>query len=220
MTKQVFSGSIGQVAAGDIINVGYGPTVVRGSGVAGLDRRELPGAVTRVKLRGPVTLEIVQGDTPECVVSGDDNLVGLVTTELTDGKLVVGVAGSLVAKLPLHLKLVASAIDRIKISGAGQVSYRAIDLPSVRCTLSGAGAISLSGRVGTFKARLSGAGTLDASELHATSIKVEASGAGSIYARARDSASIDISGVAKVAIFGNPAHRSVTSSGIGKVKWC
>lgn len=216
------------VIANRVINVGGSGNrdvdalcqdMVVGSGVVIESRREIEAPIHSVKVGSACSVRIIQGPDLQCVVSAEDNLIEMVRTEVVEGRLTIGFDGSARFTQPLLVTVVAPGISKIKSTGVGSLSYEGIDQQRLRCTASGTGSVKLGGRVGDLGLRLSGTASIDAVGLLATDLEVQASGVGSISATAKIGADISVSGIAKVTVAGNPAHRSVETSGMAKVKW-
>lgn len=192
---------------------------VQGSGVPATDNRALVGPIQKLKVASVAHVEVVQAPQLSCTVSADDNIVEMVTTEVEDGKLVIGFNGSACPKLPIEIKITAPDITKFKFSGSGTLDFTGINQPKFRGSISGAGKVSLSGQAEKLQISFSGAGVADTTELKAMELCLDASGAGHIKAFASRSADLSVSGVAKVRITGNPQHRDTDVTGLGEVSW-
>jgi hypothetical protein len=67
--------------------------------------------------------------------------------------------------------------------------------------------------------RLSGVGSLDATNLRADNVELQMSGMGSANVFARTAANLSLSGLGSATVYGNPATRNASTSGMGKVSW-
>ncbi len=110
-------------------------------------------------------------------------------------------------------------VASLRISGAGNVTYRDIDQDELSLDVSGAGTIEVTGKVNRLEADVSGAGDIAAYLLSATNGRLRVSGAGNIKATATASVVARVSGVGKIKIGGNPPQRDTDVSGMGKIKF-
>jgi hypothetical protein len=85
--------------------------------------------------------------------------------------------------------------------------------------LSGAGYVTLNGRSKWLKADLGGLGGLDAQQFAADSVNVDLSGLGNATVTAHQNATLNLSGMGSVTVYGKPANRKVSIDGLGKVSW-
>ena len=86
-------------------------------------------------------------------------------------------------------------------------------------SLGGAGFVTLTGRSKRLKAELGGLGGLDARQFEVEAVTLELSGLGNAKITARQSATLSVSGLGSVTVYGKPQHRSVSVDGLGKVSW-
>lgn len=103
------------------------------------------------------------------------------------------------------------------LSGAGSLDAQDIEFDELSITLSGAGGADVSGVVGSQSVSISGAASYDARDLECRDADVEMSGAGSATVWATDRLDIRLSGAGSVDYYGTP---KVTQdiSGLGSVQ--
>jgi hypothetical protein len=89
----------------------------------------------------------------------------------------------------------------------------------VQLNLNGAGYVTLSGRSKWLKADLGGLGGLDARGFSADSVELDMSGLGNATVTASQNATLSLSGLGSVTVYGKPLNRKVTVDGLGKVSW-
>ncbi len=85
--------------------------------------------------------------------------------------------------------------------------------------LQGAGYVTLTGKGKSLKAHMGGLGGLDAQKFDADSVDLELSGLGNAALTARHNATLSVSGLGSVTVYGKPLNRSVSVDGLGKVSW-
>ncbi len=118
------------------------------------------------------------------------------------------------------LRLAGSYRDvRSTLSGLGKLKLELNSNQHTSLRLSGAGEAELLGRAQEFEADLSGLGGINARKFETENLKLKVSGTGGAVAWAKKSAAVAMSGIGSATIYGNPATRSVASTGISGVEW-
>ena len=107
----------------------------------------------------------------------------------------------------------------LSLGGVGSMQLSGLNADSVRLHLPGAGYVTLSGRTGTLRADLDGLGGLDAQQCIAASVELEMAGLGNASVYAARSATLSVSGMGSVAVYGKPTQRNVSVEGLGRVSW-
>jgi len=211
--------------------------LVRGSGDIETKERDVSG-FHKVYLEGIGNLIITQGDEESLVIEADDNIISLIRTDVFRHRLTIGFKRGYnfipISKIKYHLTVID--LDEISLSGAGDVDCDDfntdelefdisgvgdidfnINAKRVETTSSGAGGITLSGKVDSQEIDISGVGKYDAEELESRECSISLSGAGSATVNVSEELDVSISGVGNVYYAGNP-HVEQDISGLGRVK--
>ena len=191
-------------------------TGTKGSGTAKTETREV-GKFSAIEASGAITLEVTVGRSPSVQVSGDDNIVPLITTEVQGERLVVKSTKSYNSKQPLKVTVSTPVITLVKLSGASRLDLTGMSGDSLQVQLSGASRVKMAGKVGKLEITAKGACQVQATELHAGTVMVDISGAGRADVSAVEKLMVKISGASKVRYKGTP---QVTKEidGVGKVE--
>ncbi|MCK5567057.1 MAG: DUF2807 domain-containing protein [Actinomycetia bacterium] len=211
--------------------------LVRGSGDMETEEREVSG-FDEIQFTGIGNLIIEQGDKESLVVEADDNIIGLIETEVRGNELHIGFRRgvNIVPTSRIKFYLTVEDLDRIdlsglgdigcdefetddlefNISGSGDIDFN-IEAKSIEIDVSGLGNINLSGKVDYHRVQISGSGKYDAEELESKDCEVELTGLGSATVNVSGDLEIDITGVGNVYYTGNP-HISQHISGLGRIK--
>lgn len=213
---------------------------VKGSGNVVTETRQVSD-FDRVVLSGVGELEITQGDVETLEIEAEDNILKLITTEVSGKELRIGIKENAInfqPTQPIRYRLTVKSLVGvsssgagsvkmgtmtaddldIEISGAGSVKIEALQADKFSVLLSGAGSCSVAGgEVKHMKIEVSGAGSLTATELKVAGADVEISGLGSARLWVTETLDVQISGTGSVEYYGQPA---VTESvmGLGSVK--
>jgi hypothetical protein len=196
------------------------------------ETREIDDA-SSVVLRGSGDMRIRLGDAPSLTVTGGENVLERLTTEVEDDRLVIDlergpiVVGARdldfdITVTSLEAVLIAGSGDvtaefgdaddvTLEIRGSGEIETDDLDATTVRTSISGSGSIVPSGTTGDLVVQVSGSGDVDASELRADSAQIVLSGSGEISVDASDSLDVTLSGSGTVRYAGRPEIRSSVS---------
>jgi hypothetical protein len=217
---------------------------VHGSGKAAEDRRAAEG-FTAVEVGGALEADVVVGRPFSVVVAGDDNLVPLVRTEVSDGRLVVRMkdrvnaqpkAGlSVTVHLPRLERAEASGASTVTVtgtvtgagaaaalalgaSGASKLSAADVAGDAVDVEASGASQVKVAGTSTQLRAEVSGASQLEARALAVRTAALDVSGASGAEVTGHDAVSGSASGASNVKVWGSPSRLAVSTSGASSVE--
>lgn len=143
----------------------HGGQGIKGSGVTGSELREV-GEFTALSVQHAIQANVTIGPEQSVTVQGDDNLVPLVETRISNGQLHVGVSQSCSPTMPLQVTIVVPHLERVESSSASQVT--------------------LSGELDKIELQSSSASTIDGSQLTVQEAAVDASSASTIKIRATE----------------------------------
>ncbi|MBI4864852.1 MAG: DUF2807 domain-containing protein [Candidatus Riflebacteria bacterium] len=151
-------------------------------------------------------------------ISGDDNVLPLIQTEVKDGRLSIQSKESMSPSRSIKISIDVADVRRLTLSGASKVSISGVKNDSLAVSASGAVELTASGETKTLTLDLSGTGRIGVGDLHAQTARVTTSGAGSVDVYATESLSVQISGVGSVTYSGNPKNIQKNISGIGSLR--
>lgn len=211
--------------------------VVRGSGEIETEEREVSG-FDEIYFSGIGSIIIEQGDKESLRVEGDDNIIGLIETKVSGNELHIGFKKgfNIVPTSKVKFYLTVIDLERIELSGIGDIDcdqfetddmeFRIsgsgnidfdLEAGTIETYVSGLGDIELSGKVDSQKVKISGSGKYDSKDLESKDCEVELSGLGTATVNVSDDLEIDISGAGNVYYTGSP-HISQHISGLGRIK--
>lgn len=195
-----------------------------------------------VVLAGIGELNLTQGDTEALTIQAEDNLMPLLTSEVKDGVLTIGVKTgtaetSIVPTKPVRYDLRVKNLDSIQLSGAGNiiapslksetlklgtsgagnVNLNQLDVKQLVVTLSGAGNMTVAGQGDSQQVTVSGLGSYNAGDFKTNMTDISLTGAGSATVWAEQTLNGKISGAGSINYYGSPQVTS-SVSGIGAVK--
>ncbi|MBL8994201.1 MAG: DUF2807 domain-containing protein [Spirochaetia bacterium] len=170
-------------------------------------------------MAGTGNVRITKGEKESLTVQADENLLEYLTTEVSDSRLILGSRNC----YPIHptkevtYTIVAKDLNRIALSGSGNITANAFGNSKFSIDLSGSGSITASGSSDSLSGDLSGSGHIDTSELKANSVSISIAGSGTATSWCVKSLSAFISGSGRVEYYGRP-ELSQSISGSGSVR--
>ncbi|MFZ0013108.1 MAG: head GIN domain-containing protein [Acidimicrobiia bacterium] len=224
------------IAAGVLLTVSCGSILgVRGDGNFTSEPRQVADFIG-VDLAGVGRVEIEIGDPASLTIEAEDNLLPLLTSDVSDGVLVLGTTENVNPTGDIVYSVTMPDVETLEVSGSGQIEVAGVSSDTVDLAVSGSGSVSLddvtferigvdvggsgsvtvSGTTTDLEVSISGSGSLDAEDLTADSARVEISGSGSVVVDVRENLSVDVSGSGSVEYLGSPTVES-DISGSGSV---
>jgi hypothetical protein len=184
-----------------IAGCGSGPLVTQTRDVA---------PFASIAVQDSIDVDVVPGASEEVEVTAGENVIERVETETRDGVLHVDVRdrGIVIGKDPFHdlrVRIPAGALDRIRVSGAGDVHLGRIDTEELALEIEGSGDIDGSGRVDRLVASIEGAGDANLFDLEARTARVSVEGAGDLELNVSERLDVTVEGSGDVSYRGNPA---------------
>ncbi len=220
-----------------LLLAGCGIGLVVGSGNSVTEERPIEN-VKGVELSFVGDLRITQGNEEKLVITADNNMLPLITTEVNDGILEIG-SKSTVGLQPtteLRYDLTVRNLDslrlsgagngemgglttqdlKVEISGAGNLTLNNVQARQVDALLSGFGNLEISGKASRQSVKLSGAGNYSGGDFATGATDVTISGLGNATVRADETLKAVISGAGNIDYYGQP-QVSQQITGLGRV---
>ncbi|MCP4180730.1 MAG: DUF2807 domain-containing protein [bacterium] len=153
-------------------------------------------------------------------ISGDENIVPLITSNVEGNTLYIKNDKSINNNLPLVINIYTKNIDNLTISGAGKIDVNNIQSKQFNLEISGAASVTLLGNTDSLIVTSSGASDINAKDLKAIDGKIHLSGTSSAKVFVTGNLKANISGIGSITYYGNPKVLSQKISGIGEIKHC
>jgi hypothetical protein len=189
---------------------------VTGSGVRKVEKREL-SPFTKISTDGAFEIELVCQQPQTLEIEGDDNLLALVSTEVSGGVLRIGNVSSYSNRTPIKMKISVPNIEGITANGAGTIEVSRLKNDKFDIHSNGAPTILVSGETKELKIDANGAGTVDTHKLKALQAEVGSRGVAKVEVFASDVLNVTVSGPSQVIYDGDPAVNQ-TVNGPGSVR--
>lgn len=198
-------------------SLGGGPTYL-GSGTKLVDTREIRD-FERIEVFGSSDVRVRVGEATRVVVSGDDNIIDHVLTEVDGSTLEVRMEnGSYRMKKPLVVTVYTPSLEALTIRGSGDAFLSGLDENELRLSVMGSGDVEAEGSVERLVARVKGSGDMSLRDLRARHADVSVMGSGDISLYASDSLDASVKGSGDISYWGNPTERSISEMGSGDIE--
>jgi len=190
--------------------------VVTGSGNRKTEKRPM-GEFNAVEVTGAYDVKIMSGTKGDVQIESDDNILPLIKTEVKDGRLVVSSNEKFSTGKYPTVSIVATNIQDVSGTGASNFEISGIRNASLKLTGMGASNFQCAGETNKLTVDVSGAGSVDARELHAKDAIVKTNGASSVTVFATETLDANVNGVGSVDYYGNPKVVNKKVDGMGSL---
>ena len=189
---------------------------VNGSGIVKTEKRSLtPFTSLEVSCHGSIQVNTQGQEGLE--ISGDDNIIPLITTQVNNGTLYVRSSKEYDPNGELKITISVPDLKRFVFSGAGEANLSNVKNDRMEIALTGAGSLTASGETKEADITLSGAGSVEAKNLHAINAKVNSSGVGSVEVYVTGQLDAKTSGIGEINYFGSPKIVNKQTGGLGGI---
>jgi hypothetical protein len=206
-----------------------------GSGEVISQERPVSG-IRRVRMGVPGNLEIQQGATESLTVTGEDNILAVLTTDMAGDELEIGwITNASIRPLrPLQVKLTVKNLEglvssssgkvtvgplttgnlRLNLSSSGGVEINALQADKVTVDLSSSGDLLLKGEANQLDVQISSSGSFQGADFPVEQAAVRMSSSGNATLWVLKNLDVNITSSGNVAYYGQPAVlQTITSSG-------
>ncbi len=189
---------------------------IPGSGKLQKQKRDV-GSFNSISTEGAFDLEIVCQKPQSLEIEGDDNVLALITTEVSNNVLhIKSLRGYSVSK-PITLRISLPDLAGISASGVGNIEVSGIKNEKFAIDASGAPTIRAAGETRVLNIEANGAGKIDTHKLRAARVVVESNGASRVEVNAAEQLDVTVSGASHV-VYEGDAVVNKTVNGPGSVE--
>ena len=186
------SGCAGRIG----LSIGEG---IKGSGVLQTEQRPI-AAFTRIDTSSVVKLEWQADQEPNLEVTGEDNLLEHLVTEVRGDTLKIYFKKNVEPTKDVVVKAASPGIDGLSGSGATQSTLKGVHSDQFKLSLSGVSQCTISGEAKALSLECSGASVLKGDQLEAGSATVATSGTATAELQAKGLRSVQASGSSHVTV--------------------
>jgi hypothetical protein len=196
-----------------VVLAGCSWTGVQGSGTAKSETRNVP-AFSAIDIAGPIDAEIAIGSELHVEISGDDNIVPLITSDVSGDRLTIGTRKNVRPSVRLAAKITAPPLTAVDLTGSGDVTVHGLQADHLAVHLTGSGTIRGEGTAHELEVELTGSGDLALDRLAAERVRVTLSGSGDVALADSKALDVSITGSGDVTYHGDPELKQhITGSG-------
>jgi hypothetical protein len=160
---------------GSTTTIGSAP-YTEGSGKIVTETRRL-AEFHAISAENGVTVFVRHGSTASVDVAADDNLTGLIATDVAGGALTVHVTGSLITHNPIKLTVTStSAVDDLRLDGGTTLDVEDLSSPSVHASLDGGSTLRAGGTTVALRVDVDGGSTADMTNVTVKSAEASVNG--------------------------------------------
>jgi hypothetical protein len=202
------------IAPGMGCHLGHNQIV--GSGKLFTDKREV-GSFSSISTEGAFDVRIVCQKPQSLEIEGDDNILPLITTEVSNNVLRIRTLRNYSVSEPIRLTISVPDLEGIYSSGAGTIQVSEINNKKLQVDANGAPTIRVSGQTNDLTIDTNGAGKIDTHRLHSARVTVDSKGVSQVEVYAGEQLDATVSGPSHVTYAGDPQVRK-TINGPGSVE--
>ena len=189
---------------------------VGGSGNLRKEKRDT-GSFNSISTEGAFDIEVVCQKPQSLEIEGDDNILPLVSTEVSNNVLHIRSIRGYSASHPITLKITVPDLVGLSSSGAGTIVVTGLKNEKFEIDANGAPNIRASGETKALSVDANGAGKIDTHKLRAANVTVDAKGVPNVQVYASELLDVTVSGPSRVTYEGNAQVRQ-TINGPGQVE--
>lgn len=189
---------------------------IAGSGKLKKEKRSV-GAFTSISTEGAFDIKVVCQQPPDVEISGDDNILPLISTEVTNNVLHIKSSRGYSTAEPVTLKISVADLAGIHSDGAGTIEISGLKNDKFEIDVNGAPTISASGETKELNIEANGAAKIDTHKLRAARVEVKSKGVSAVEVYAAEQLNVNISGPSHVSYRGNAVLKK-TIMGPGSVE--
>lgn len=189
---------------------------VRGSGKRVMQKRDV-GDFKSISTQGAFDIHVVSQKPTSLELEGDDNIVSLISTEVTGGVLYLKSLRNYSVSEPIVFRISVQNLEALAVSGAGKIDISGLNNERFEIDSSGAPNIRVAGITKLIDIDSSGAAKIDTQKLQAARAVVDSKGVSKIDLDVKDQLDVKISGPSTVTYEGDPVVNK-TVNGPGKLE--
>jgi len=205
------------VALSGCIYINNGRLNIKGSGVVIKETRDV-ASFDALALGGSYDIAIKFGDVQSVVLEGDDNILPLIKTDVSQGRLKINYIESYSTAQRVKLIITVVKLERLTLSGSARGVIQNINNEMFALKISGSDKLTLDGNTDQFRVNISGSGKIDAHALNAHDVALHLSGSGKMIVTALEKLDVKVSGSGDVVFYGHPAAVTQSVSGSGAIR--
>jgi hypothetical protein len=184
-----------------------------GPGTVAIEARDVSG-FSEIDLSGSGTVLVSVTGTESLTVEAEDNILPLLTTDVRDGRLVLGAKQSILPTRGIVYTVTVINLETVTVSGSGSVTAVDVVANGFEVDISGPGTVTPEGISEHLDLSISGSGEFKGEGFVSATGTVSVSGSGEALVNVIDDLDVDVIGSGTVRYIGDPAvSDSISGSG-------
>jgi hypothetical protein len=179
------------------------------------------GPFTTVANSGPISVHIEVGKAQSVTVSGSDDMVADLQTEVVGSELKLHMRHDSTSFNShhdgLHVTITMPQLTAFTMGGAGETTITHMSGDSLDVRFGGAGSLKADGSVKNLTLNIGGVGSIDTRELHADNANVNVGGVGHVKIWAGTRLDATVGGVGSLTYYGDPKTVNTNGGGLGSI---
>ena len=189
---------------------------VRGSGKRIVQKRDI-GDFKAISTEGAYDLRIVCQKNASLELEGDDNILPVITAEVSNGTLRLKSLRNYSTSEPIMVRISVPNLEGLSVSGAGKVDVDGMNNERFEIDANGAPTIRVAGTTKVLDISANGASKIDTHKLSSARAVVESNGVSKTDVDVKDQLDVTIAGPSTVTYEGDPVVKK-TIHGPGKLE--
>jgi hypothetical protein len=189
---------------------------IKGSGKRVTEKRQV-APFTSISTEGAFDIEVVCQKDQTVELEGDDNILPLVTAEVSNNVLQLRPTRNYSVSDSPKFRITVPNLEAFSAKGAGKIFISGVNNEKLQISSDGAPAITASGTTKMIGIDASGAGSIDTHNLRAAHAVVDSKGVSRVDIGVSDKLDVTVSGPSRVTYKGDPVVNK-TIHGPGKVE--
>ena len=189
---------------------------VSGSGNRVKQKRDI-ASFTSISYDGAFDVDVVCQQPVSLEIEGDDNVLTLVGTDVSNNVLHIKNLRSYSVSEPIKFKISVPNLEGISVNGAGKIEVSGMKNEKFEIDSNGAAALRVSGETKLVDIDTNGAGKIDTHKLRASRAIIDSKGVSRVEVHAAEQLDVTVSGPSHVTYQGDPVVNK-TVNGPGKVE--
>ena len=199
------------------ITKNMGNAQVKGNGNLASEMRKLSNFKAIEITIGYDKIIVNCGEEPSLHISGDENILPLITTRISKGILRIESDSTFETKADSEIIINVKSLKEFTFDGVGETVIQNVNSEKFTCNINGVGSCKLTGKVESFYVSVNGVGSVNARQLIADDVVASLNGVGSVKLYAKNSLNASVNGIGGLTYFGNPTELILNDSGIGGI---
>ncbi|MDQ5844319.1 MAG: DUF2807 domain-containing protein [Acidobacteriota bacterium] len=169
---------------------------------------------TSISTNGAFEIEVVSQKPLSIEIEADDNILPLISTEVSRNVLHIKNVSSYSVSKPVVLRISVPNLESISADGAGSFEIEGLKNDKFEIDVNGAPDIKVSGETKLVDIKTNGAGKIDTQRLRAARAVVDSNGVSKVVVHATDQLDVTVSGPSHVTYEGDPVvNKNVNGPG-------